>query len=160
MQKITIGTVCFIRDRQQNKILLLERSRQPMAGLWTGVGGKTNFEEDINASCIREIKEETGLDVELVTLKGVIKTILDDATSSWILFVYVANEFSGQLMPCDEGTLLWVAEALLYDQNLIDFIRHILPTVLTDDAFVEGLIKHDVRGNVLEEKLVIKKQQK
>jgi len=79
-----------------------------LKGLWTGVGGKTEFHEDIKASCLREVKEETGLEVESLQLKGVMKTVLKEGNSSWILFVYSATAPHGDLGTCDEGTLRWV----------------------------------------------------
>lgn len=124
-----------------------------MQGMCTGVGGKTNFDEDINASCIREVKEETGLDVPDVTLKGVIKTVLAEKDSSWILFVYTANRFNGSLINCDEGELTWVGYDEIYSQNIIGFIKKILPYVL-GDYFIEGTIKHDMTGNIIEDKLI------
>lgn len=71
-QKITVGTVCFIRDIEDKKVLLLKRNNHPMKDLYTGIGGKTHFDEDIHLSCIREAKEETGLDIFEVELKAVI----------------------------------------------------------------------------------------
>jgi hypothetical protein len=47
-KSITVGTVCFLFDRKDDKVLLLERSGNPMKDKITGFGGKTHFEEDIN----------------------------------------------------------------------------------------------------------------
>jgi len=155
-KKITIGNVCFIVDEEKQKILLLKRNNEPMKGKCTGVGGKTLFEEDINFSCIREVKEETGLNVKEVRLKGVIKTILKGKNSSWILFVYTANNFTGSLIKCNEGELKWVDKDYILSESLIDFIRRIIPYVLSGNEFVEGTIVHDIKGNVIEEKLSVK----
>jgi 8-oxo-dGTP diphosphatase len=154
-KKITIGNVCFIRDRKNNKILLLKRAREPMQNMYTGVGGKTGFDEDIYASCIREAKEETGLIISDVKLKGVIKTVLDGKDSSWILFVYLADKFGGTQIPCNEGELTWVPIDEIYSCNLIGFIRRTLPHVLDDAAFVEGTIKHDIKGEIIDEHLKV-----
>lgn len=151
--KITVGNVCFILDEENNKVLLLSRNREPMSNRCTGVGGKTNFFEDVNYSCVREVKEETGLDVAGVTLKGVLKTVLMGKNSSWILFVYTANEFSGNLRDCDEGTLKWVDMDTIFSENLIEFIRVILPHILEKESFFEGTIVHDLQGKVLEKKI-------
>ena len=48
--KITIGTVCFLIDKKAGKVLLMERSQEPVANMMTGVGGKTEFHEDIHDS--------------------------------------------------------------------------------------------------------------
>ena len=152
-KKITIGNVCFIEDELNKKILFLKRKNSPMQGMCTGVGGKTDFCEDINDSCVREVEEETGLKIRTPKLRGVIKTILDGYDSSWILFVYTASDFDGNIINCDEGELCWVDIDNIYSQNLIGFIRRILPAILKDDGFLEGTIRHDLRGNVLEETL-------
>ena len=153
--KITIGTVCFVLDNTNNKILLLKRKNEPMQNLFTGVGGKTEFKEDINSSCIREIKEETGLNVDKVNLKGILKTILEGKNSSWILFVYTTASFIGNVMDCNEGELIWINKKDVFSKNLIDFIRRILPSVLKENEFIEGTIIHDAKGNVIKETLNI-----
>jgi len=124
-----------------------------MFGLYTGVGGKTNFNEDINSSCVREVKEETGLIVDKVRLRGVVKTVLENEPSSWILFVYTADRFCGNLISCDEGELEWVDFNKIYSKNLIGFIKKILPTILEKDAFLEGTIVHDIDGNIIKESI-------
>lgn len=151
--KVTVGNVCFIRNEQSSEILLLHRNREPMKDLWTGVGGKTGFDEDIHTSCLREVKEETGLDVNDLKLKGVVKTILKGRDSAWILFVYTATTSSADVISCDEGELRWVPEDAVYECNLVGFIRPILPHVLDDEVFLEGTIKHDMGGQVLNEQL-------
>lgn len=151
--KIIVGNVCFIRDEARQRVLFLKRNREPMKDLFTGVGGKTNFDEDIHASCLREVKEETGLDVLDLKCKGVIKTVLDGKDSSWILFVYVADHFNGEMIACDEGELQWIPYDRISSLDMIGFIREILPYVLMDDQFVEGTFRHDLRGTVLERTL-------
>jgi 8-oxo-dGTP diphosphatase len=152
--KITIGTVCFLFDEITNEVLLLERSNEPMKDMFTGIGGKTNFDEDINTSCLREIKEETGLDARNLKLKGVIKTILEGHESSWILFIYASNDFNGFQIDCPEGKLMWINVDEVFNVNLIGFIREIMPFILTKNSIIEGTIKHDLKGNVLDKKII------
>ncbi len=148
-KKITIGSVCFLIDKEKDKILLLERNREPMKSMFTGVGGKTHFEEDIKVSAVREIKEETGYDAHTLNLKGVVKTILQGKDSSWILFVYTCSDFSGEEIPCDEGELHWVNREDIFQTNLTGFIREILPEVLLEDGFVETTIVHNLKGEII-----------
>lgn len=152
--KITIGTVCFLLDKQNNKVLLLERYNEPMKKMFTGVGGKTNFDEDINNSCIREIKEETGLNAKNLKLKGIIKTILEGHDSSWILFIYLTTDFEGEQINCPEGELQWTNIDNIFEVNLIGFIREIMPFILDENAIIEGTIKHDLKGNVLAKNII------
>jgi 8-oxo-dGTP diphosphatase len=150
---LTIGTVCFIIDKNSRKVLLLNRSNEPMKNMLTGVGGKTRFDEDISQSCIREVKEETGFDVIDLKLSGVLKTIAEDRKSSWILFVYSTYDFEGKQINCDEGELKWVNIDEIYNVNLIGFIREILPFVMEEKNVFEGTIIHNSVGEVLESNL-------
>jgi 8-oxo-dGTP diphosphatase len=151
-KSLTIGTVCFLIDEKTGKILLLERSRSPMKNKVTGVGGKTNFEEDILSSCIREIKEETGFEAKNLRLNGIIKTIEESLDSSWILFIYTCCEFYGQQSECPEGKLFWIDRNDVQNQNLIGFIKELIPHILNGDSF-EGTIIHDMEGNVISKQL-------
>lgn len=150
MNKLTIGNVCFLINNKLNQVLLLQRHFEPMKGLVTGVGGKTNFEEDIQASCLREVHEETGLTAHTLNLKAVVKTLLYGGQTSWLLFVYTCNEFSGELKECPEGELYWQDIENLHSTNLIGFIRPLLPFVFSDSRVFEGTIIHDEHGNVIE----------
>ena len=152
--KITIGNVCFLIDRSKNEILFLERSFEPMKNMFTGVGGKTKFDEDINMSCLREIKEETGLNARNLKLKGIIKTILEGSESSWILFIYTSEEFSGKQIDCPEGKLEWIGINEVNNLNLIGFIRELMPFVLNENSIIEGTITHDITGKVLSKKII------
>ncbi|GET34559.1 hypothetical protein PbJCM13498_34220 [Prolixibacter bellariivorans] len=152
--KITIGNVCFLIDKNKNEILFLERFFEPMKDLFTGVGGKTNFDEDIHTSCLREINEETGLNAKNLKLKGIIKTILSGHDSSWILFIYTSSEFYGKQIDCPEGKLHWVGINDVEKLNLIGFIREIMPFVLNEDSIIEGTITHDLTGTVLSKKII------
>jgi len=152
---MTIGNVCFIRDKKNNKVLLLKRSKGSMQNMFAGVGGKTNFEESPYESCSREAKEETGLDISEIKLRGVIKTILNGTNSFWILFVYTADKFSGELISCDEGELSWVDAEDIYSYKLIGFLKRLLPHILSEDNFFEGLIVHDINGNIVNDNIII-----
>ncbi len=145
-QKVTVGDVCFIR--RDGKVLLLCRNKSLMQGKWTGVGGKTKFEEESFESCIREVKEETGLEIR-PKLRGMITTINTKDNSKWFLSVYVVDQFSGEIKECDEGTLEWVDENEIYEKDLIGFIEKILPYVLDDrEELFTGKFINDDQGNV------------
>jgi len=156
--KTTVGDVCFIR--KDREVLLLRRDKEPMKGRWTGVGGKTKFFEEPRESCLREVKEETGLDIE-PKLAGIITTINEAEGSKWFLFVYIANGYHGELKQSSEGTLEWVDQEKLYEKDLA-FIRISLPYILHGrrKGVITGKITHDgkeVLGCILrdEEKILL-----
>jgi len=51
---------------QQDKILLIKRDTLPFKGFWALPGGRMDINETVEQTCIREVKEETGLDVEII----------------------------------------------------------------------------------------------
>jgi 8-oxo-dGTP diphosphatase len=120
-----------------------------MQDKWTGIGGKTRPLEESLESCIREVKEETGLDIREPELRGVVSTINISDNSKWLLSVYAANQFCGELSECNEGKLEWVKESELYKKNLIGFIRKMLPYVLDKSKTVfTGKFIHNNEGDI------------
>jgi len=62
------GTAAVILDETRTSVLLHLRDDQPM---WSLPGGPPDFGESFAEATIREVKEETGLDVQIVRLIGV-----------------------------------------------------------------------------------------
>ena len=77
---VGVGAV-ILRD---DKILLLLRSRPPEAGSWNIPGGKVEFGETIEAALIREVKEEIGVDSEVIALLGATNHILPEEKIHWL----------------------------------------------------------------------------
>ncbi len=110
-----LATICYIDNGSQ--FLLLHRNKKPNdvhQGKWIGVGGKFEAGETPEECAIREIQEETGLIVEELELKGLITFPEFTPETDWYTYVFRVTKFSGQIGPCDEGTLEWVD----YDQVL------------------------------------------
>jgi 8-oxo-dGTP diphosphatase len=63
-------TATAIIPYPQNKILLIKRSTPPFVGYWALPGGRVNPGETVEQTIVREVKEETGLDITLVRKVG------------------------------------------------------------------------------------------
>ncbi len=56
---------------EDGKILLIKRGREPFLGQWATPGGRIEEGETAEECARREMKEETGLDVEIIKLTGI-----------------------------------------------------------------------------------------
>lgn len=65
---ILLGCSAVVFDEKREKLLLTRRTDN---GRWCLPGGALDPGETVTESCIREVREETGLDVEVVRLVGV-----------------------------------------------------------------------------------------
>lgn len=125
-------TLCVVR--YGDDVLLLKRAahKRVFPNKYNGVGGHIERHEDPQTSAIREIKEETGLDVYNIQLRGVIN--IDAGQSSGImLFVYMAYAAGRDFTDSDEGTLEWVPIGQVYDKDLVEDFPYLLPRLLSDE---------------------------
>lgn len=53
------------------KVLLIRRAREPFKGEWAIPGGRIEENETAEACAKREMREETGLEVEIIRLTGI-----------------------------------------------------------------------------------------
>ena len=107
MAKIEMTNMVMIQDRQTGKVLVQDRVRS-----WKGLsfpGGHVEDDESIVDSAIREVKEETGLDVSNLKSCGVIHWLNKKTLDRFIVFLYKTTEYSGELIAeSDEGRNFWI----------------------------------------------------
>jgi 8-oxo-dGTP diphosphatase len=56
---------------ENGRILLVKRGREPFKGEWAVPGGRIEDNETAEQCAIREMKEETGVDVDIIRLTGI-----------------------------------------------------------------------------------------
>jgi len=100
-------TLCYIE--KNNKYLMLLRNKENNDinhNKWLGIGGHLEKGETAEEANIREIKEETGLEVISSTKRGVIYFHCGDIHEKMHLFT--CSNFKGTEIECDEGHLEWI----------------------------------------------------
>lgn len=112
-------TLCFVTHGED--VLLLKRAahKRIYPGRYNGVGGHLERDEDPLSGAVREIQEETGLDVTNVRLRGIIHVDAGEATGIMV-FVFSAEAVSRELAATDEGTLEWVSWQQAFDLPLVE----------------------------------------
>ena len=131
-----LATLCYIM--QDGKTLMLYRNKKENdyhEGKWNGLGGKFELGESPEECAIREIKEETGLNVRNPQMKGFITFPLFDKVDDWYVFLFVMKDFDGELIDSPEGHLEWIPDDKLLELNLWDGDKHFIPWLFQDKFF-------------------------
>ena len=123
-------TLCFI-TRGRDEVLLLRGAptKRIWANTYNGIGGHLERDEDILASVAREVREETGLTVEHIALRGVVNVDAGDRVGI-LVFVFSAEHVSGEPVSSEEGTLEWVRRDQLASLPLVEDLPAIIPRIL------------------------------
>jgi len=87
---------------RENRICLVKRKYPPKTGQWTIPAGFMEFDEDIETTAVREVKEETGLDVRLTGLFAVHTGILPP-NHPILLVVFRGEEIGGEIQANDDA---------------------------------------------------------
>lgn len=103
-----ITTLCYIE--QDGKYLMLHRTKKKHdinENKWIGVGGHAEGTEGPEECLLREVKEETGLTLTSYRFRALI-TFVSDKQEPEMMCLFTADAFTGKLITCDEGELVWV----------------------------------------------------
>jgi 8-oxo-dGTP diphosphatase len=103
---------------RDGKVLIVRRARPPANGLYTLPGGGVELGETLEEAVIREVKEETALDVEPVALAGYRQAIARDAQGGverhFVILPFAARWIAGEVTLNEElGEALWLEPAEL-----------------------------------------------
>lgn len=130
-----LGVGAIIVDA--GRVLLCRRGKQPYLGYWSIPGGAVEAGEPIIEALRREVREETGLEVEIVRLAEVFERITPDADGRteyhYVLIDYLCRFESGTLVAGDDAAeVRWFARAELASLEItpgsLDVIERTLNT--------------------------------
>ena len=131
---IMLATMCYIDSG--DSFLMLKRNKKENdihEGLTISVGGKFEPGESPEDCIIREVKEETNLDIISPKLRGIITFPSFDGEKDWYTYVFTATEYTGSMIEdCNEGELIWVKKTEI--QNI--------KTWEGDYIFLDWLVKN------------------
>jgi ADP-ribose pyrophosphatase YjhB (NUDIX family) len=100
-----VGVGILIRNGDE--YLLIKRASEPDKGLWSVPGGMVEVGEKVKEAAIREAKEETGLEIEIVKDLGAVDKIVRDDVGKikyhFIIIDYLAEPVSGEMHHHDDA---------------------------------------------------------
>lgn len=127
---VELTNMCMVYDDRGN-ILVQDRVDSQWSGI-TFPGGHIEENESVIHSVIREIKEETGLDIKNPKICGIKQFMLEEGVRYIVLF-YKTNEFSGALKSSKEGNVFWIKAEELENYTLANDFKEMYQIFLNDD---------------------------
>ena len=118
------------------RILVQDRKNPDWPGI-TFPGGHVEPKESFVDSVIREVKEETGLDIANVQLCGIKQFPLEEKKCRYIVLFYKTSTFSGELKSSEEGQVFWIEKDELKDYVLAESFETMLE-VFENDSLSEN----------------------
>ena len=118
---VGVGAVIVEGDR----VVLVRRAAEPMAGQWSIPGGLLELGETLRAGAAREALEETGLQVEPGEVLEVLDRIVPDADGKlrfhYVLIDFLCRRIAGELRAGgDAAEARWVRESELADLGVAE----------------------------------------
>ena len=109
-------TLCYIHNDRGQTLLLhrVKKENDLNKDKWIGVGGGFEDKESPEDCLLREVYEETGLILTRWRYRGIV-TFVSDKWETEYMHLFTADEYTGDIKECDEGTLEWVDNARIPD---------------------------------------------
>ena len=142
MDKDVIDTTMIYLKKDDSYLLLFRNKKKNdiNEGKWIGVGGHREPNETIDECAIREVKEETGLDVHSLERAG--EVLFVDENLKMMMYLYEITDFSGTLIECNEGDLKWIPIKDIYNYPMWEGDKLFLPKVINHEPYFKMVLTY------------------
>ena len=131
-ERVIMTNLCMIQSG--TKVLVEEKIGKGADGI-IFPGGHVEEHEPIVDAVIREMKEETGLVIERPRLCGVKEWINEDG-SRYVVFLFTADRFSGEVVSSEEGRVFWVEKDDVLKTNWVWHMDGLM-RIMADGEYTE-----------------------
>ena len=124
---VSVGAVVIDGDR----VLLVKRGQEPLKGRWSLPGGVVEAGEELHAAVVREVREETCLDVRVGPVVEVLDRISWDEAGRveyhYVIIDYLCDAVGGSLVcASDAEDARWVARGDLAGYELTTKVAEVI----------------------------------
>jgi len=135
-----LATDAVIINPLNKKVVLIRRKNDPFKNYWALPGGFVEWGETVENACMREAKEETSLDIEILDLIGVFSDPNRDPRGHVVSIAFLCIVKSGSLVASSDAKYAaWVdIEEILKGQVKLAFDHY--------DIILKGIKKAKERG--------------
>ena len=118
---VGVGALIFHRGR----ILMAQRGKEPLKGYWSLPGGALEIGESLDCAVRREVREETGLEIEPRGVFEIFERNIRDAAGApeyhYVLIDYVCSVAGGTLRPGDDVCrVAWMRPSELHELRITE----------------------------------------
>ena len=136
----TLTNMCMLEDAE-GRVLVLNRLDPDWGGL-TFPGGHVEENESFCDAMIREMQEETGLQIRSPKLVGIKSWVQKDG-SRYIVLLYRATDYAGELHSSDEGDVRWMTLEEMRSGPMVSGMEYMLEVFLNPNVSEHWFEKHD-----------------
>lgn len=141
VENVILTNMCMIYDGSH--VLVQEKIDDDYSGI-TFPGGHVEKAESFTDAVIREVFEETGLEISSPQLCGIKDWTNDDGTRYVVLF-YKTNKFQGEIKSSDEGKVYWINLDKIDKKSFAIGMEKMIE-VFTNDSISEYFFRKDSDG--------------
>lgn len=110
---------------ERGRVLLVERGKDPLKGYWSLPGGVVELGERLEEALRREVREETGLEVQPHGVVKIFERIIPDRKGRpeyhYVLIDYLCRVTGGELGPADDvNRAEWVSRRRLDEYKITE----------------------------------------
>jgi len=128
-ENVELTVLCLITDG--DRVLLQNRIKEDWKG-YALPGGHVEMGESFVDAVIREMKEETGLDIKNPKLAGIKQFPIQDGkyeNGRYIVLLFKACEFSGEVISSEEGQMEWIDYDHLAEIEAVDDLEELIHVI-------------------------------
>ena len=116
---------------------------------WIGVGGKFEADESPEDCLLREVREETGLNLTRYQYRGIV-TFVSERWVTEYMHLFTADGWTGEIGECSEGVLEWVPRSRLLELPHWEGDAIFLDLLARDVPFFSLKLRYDKDDQLVE----------